>query len=87
VHVQAFQGLAGDLGDEVEVLVEVQHRQPGEFSGRRDDQIGYGRSTMLAPVGEQRQDLHGPVLDGRGQVLHRHGRQRRALEPCPQLRA
>ena len=41
VHVQALHGLAGDLSYEVEVLIEVQHRQPGEFSGRSDDQIGY----------------------------------------------
>lgn len=25
VHVQAFHGLAGDLSDEIEVLIEVQH--------------------------------------------------------------
>jgi hypothetical protein len=41
MHVQAFHGLTGDLGDEVEVLIEVQHRQPGEFSDRSDDQIRY----------------------------------------------
>src|SRR5579863_2874476 len=54
---QAFRGLAGDLGDEVEVLVQVQYGQPGEFSSRGDDQIRYRRSTMLAPVREQGQDL------------------------------
>jgi len=39
VHVQALHGLAGDLSDEVEVLIEVQHRQPGEFRSRSNDQI------------------------------------------------
>ena len=39
--VQAFHGLTGDLGDEVEVLIEVQYGQPGEFGGRGDDQIRY----------------------------------------------
>jgi hypothetical protein len=27
-NVQAFHGLTGDLGDEVEVLIEVQHHKP-----------------------------------------------------------
>lgn len=40
-HGQAFHGLTGDLGDEVEVLIDVQDGQPGEFSGRGDDQIRY----------------------------------------------
>jgi hypothetical protein len=39
--VQAFCGLTGDLGDEVEVLIEVQYGQSGEFSSRGDDQIRY----------------------------------------------
>jgi hypothetical protein len=37
--VQAFHRLTGDLADEVEVLIEVQYGQPGEFSSRGDDQI------------------------------------------------
>ena len=37
-----------------------------------EDQIRYRRSTMLAPVREQCQELHCPVLDGRGQVFNRH---------------
>jgi hypothetical protein len=47
-HGQALHGLAGDLSDEVEVLIEVHYRQPGEFSRRGDDQTGYRGSTMLA---------------------------------------
>ena len=39
-HAQAFGRLSGDLGDEVEVLIEVQHREPGEFGRCGDDQIG-----------------------------------------------
>jgi len=38
---QAFHGLAGELSDEVEVLIKVQYGQPGEFSSRGDDQIRY----------------------------------------------
>jgi hypothetical protein len=55
VHDQPFHGLTGDVGDEVEVLIEVQYGQPGEFSGRGDDQVRYRTSTMLAPVREQGQ--------------------------------
>jgi hypothetical protein len=40
-YVQALHGLTGDPGDEVEVLVEMQHRQPGKFSSRSDDQVRY----------------------------------------------
>ena len=38
---QAFHRLAGELSDEVEVLVKVQYGQSGEFSSRGDDQIRY----------------------------------------------
>jgi len=40
-YVQTFHGLTGDLGDHVEVLIEVQDRQPGEFSRRSDNQVRY----------------------------------------------
>ena len=52
-HGQAFHGLTGDLGDEVEVLIEVQYGQPGEFSGRRDDQI---RTRPWSKAGADQQD-------------------------------
>ena len=42
---------------------------------------------MLAPVRKQRQDLHRPVLDGRGQVFDRHRRQGRLPEPGAQVLA
>jgi hypothetical protein len=31
--------LAGDRGDEVEILVDVQHDRPGELGNRGDEQI------------------------------------------------
>ena len=37
--VQALDGLVGDGGDEVEVLVSVQHGEPGEFRRGRDQQV------------------------------------------------
>lgn len=38
-HVEAFDGLAGDLGDDLEVLVDVQNGQSGELGGRGDYQV------------------------------------------------
>jgi hypothetical protein len=37
--VQSLDGLAGDLGDEIEVLVVVEHDKAGTLSGRGDDQV------------------------------------------------
>lgn len=50
---EAFDGLASDRGDEVEVLVDVQHGESGEFGGRRDEQVGDRRGAVLATVGER----------------------------------
>jgi len=36
---QALHGLTGDLGDEVEVLVHVQHGEPGQLRGGGDDEV------------------------------------------------
>jgi hypothetical protein len=51
VAAEALEGLAGDIGDDVKVLVQVQHCQPGQLGGGRDDQVRDRRSTMLAMVG------------------------------------
>jgi hypothetical protein len=40
-YIQALHGLTRDLGDEIEVLIEVQHGESGEFSSRGDDQVRY----------------------------------------------
>jgi hypothetical protein len=48
LHDQALNGLAGDLGYDLEVLVEVQDREPCQFSGGGDDQVRYGRGAVLA---------------------------------------
>jgi hypothetical protein len=40
-YVQALGGLTGDLSYDVEILIEVQDREPGELGGRGDDQVGY----------------------------------------------
>jgi len=36
---EALGGLPGNLGDELEVLVQVQHGQTGQFRGRGDNQV------------------------------------------------
>ena len=69
---QVLGGLAGDCRYKLGALVAVQDREPGELGGGRDEQVG-GRGAVLPSVGEQGQDLHCAVLDGRGQVLRRHG--------------
>ena len=46
---EALDGLVGDRGDEVEVLVDMQHSESGKFCGRSDEQIWDRRGAMLAP--------------------------------------
>jgi hypothetical protein len=55
--VEPFERLAGDCGDDLEVLVEVQDRQPGEFGSGGDDQIWNRRCSVLAAVGQRGEDL------------------------------
>ena len=45
--VKAFERPAGDGRDELEVLVDVQHGQPGKLRGRGDEQVGDGWSAVL----------------------------------------
>jgi hypothetical protein len=69
---ESFHGLAGEFSDEVEVLVEVQDRQAGEFGGRRDQEVGYRGRAVLSAIGQEREYLNGPVLDGGCRVLDGH---------------
>jgi hypothetical protein len=43
--------LAGDCGDEIELLVDVQDREPGEFGGGCDEEVGDRGGAVLASVG------------------------------------
>jgi hypothetical protein len=61
-----LDGLAGDIGDDLEVFPGVQDGQPGQFSRGGDDQVWYRGGTVLAAVGEQGQDFGRAVLNGRG---------------------
>jgi hypothetical protein len=47
-----IEGLAGDVGDELEVLVDVEDGQIGQLRGRRDDEVGHRGRAVLATVGE-----------------------------------
>ena len=60
------------IGPDNEILIEMQDREPGQLGGCGDNQVRYGRSAMLAAVGQQSQNFHCPVLDSRCRVLHRH---------------
>src|SRR5262252_2832408 len=59
---QSLHELAGDVSDQLEVLVHVQDREPGKLGRRRDDEVGNGRRSVLAAIREQGEDLNGPVL-------------------------
>ena len=84
-RVQALDWLPRDVGDDLEVLIEVQDGKPGEFRDSGDDQVGQGGRAVLAPVSEQRENLDSPVFDDRSQVLHGHRPQRRQPKTGTQL--
>src|ERR1035437_6507021 len=51
-RVQALDWLPRDVGDDLEVLIKVQHGKPGEFRDGGDDQVGKIGRAVLAPVSE-----------------------------------
>jgi hypothetical protein len=67
---QALDRLARDAGNQVEVLVQMQHGEPGQRGRGGDDQVRYRRGAVLAAIGEDSLDFDRPVLDQLGQVLH-----------------
>lgn len=77
---QALGRLTGDLGDQVEVLVDVQNDEPGQLGGRGDDEVRHRGRTVPSAIGEQGLHLHGSILDGRRLVLDRDQRQRRSVD-------
>ena len=58
---------------------------PASSAAGGDDQVADGGGAVLAPVGQQGQDLNRAILDRRGQVFDGHGGQRRPLQPYPQI--
>lgn len=80
---QPLDRLAGHLPDQVEVLVEMQDNQAGELSGSGDHEVRNTWRPVLAAVGEKKLDLDGAVLDGRREVLNRHGGKRGDIQLSP----
>jgi hypothetical protein len=75
---QALHRLTGDFGDQVEVLIDVEDGEASQLGGGGYQEVRDRRRPVAALVGEEQLDFDGAVLDGRRQVLHRHGCQRRA---------
>lgn len=50
---EAFNLLPGHLGDEVEVLVDVEGAESGAFGDRGDQQIGNSRCAVVPTLGQQ----------------------------------
>ena len=44
IRAPAFEGLAGNVGDDLEVLVQMQDGQASKFGRRRNDEIGNRRA-------------------------------------------
>jgi hypothetical protein len=68
----SFDGLAGDRGDEVEVLVDVQDGESGEFGGCCDEEVGDRWGAVLAAVGAESLDLDRSSFDRGCEVLDGH---------------
>ena len=47
---EAFDGLGREFGDEVDVLVQVEHGALVQFGRGGDQQVGDGRRAMLAAL-------------------------------------
>lgn len=50
--VEALNGLLGQLGDHVEVSVEVEDGSARQFRGGCDQQVGNGRPPMVTALGQ-----------------------------------
>ena len=79
-ETKTLRWLAGDAGDEVEVLVQVQHGKPSEFSSGGNQQVGDRRCAVLALAGQCKLDLNCSVFNRRRHVLNWHRRDRRGRE-------
>ena len=70
--VEALYELTGDIGDELDVRVQMQDRQCGQLSGHGDDQVWDWTVRGVGPCRSGARVPRLPVLGRRGQVLHRH---------------
>ena len=64
--------LTGELCDELEVVVDVEHGEIGEFGGRCNQQVGDRRRPMLPAFGEHPLQFERSVFDPGCQVLDGH---------------
>ncbi len=67
--VETLDGLVGDRSDQ---LVDVQHREFGEFCGCGDEQIGNGRCSVLAAGGKQHLNFYSAGFNRWCHVFHCH---------------
>src|SRR3546814_18202011 len=57
-------GLPGDLGDQIEVVVVVEHHETSELGRCRYPQVGGGNRAVLPAFGEEPLNHYGTFLDG-----------------------
>src|SRR5215207_3577119 len=82
---EPFGRLAGDLRDEVEVLVLMQDDEASALGDGCNEQIWHRRRPVIAAVGEQTEDLDGAILGGGRCILDRHRRDRWLAQPCAKV--
>lgn len=71
---QAFDGLAGDIGDELIILVEMEDGELRELSDGSVQPMGDRGSPVLAPVSQGGFNGQCSILDRGRQVLDRHAK-------------
>lgn len=71
-QTEAFCRLAGEVGNEFEILVHVQDGEVCELGSCGDQQVGDGGCPMVASFCKCKLQFDGPVFDLRSQVLDGH---------------
>jgi len=84
--LQAVGLLASYSSDELEVLIDVEDGEPRGFSCRGDQQVRDRRAAVLPVPGQVPQHFNCALFRRRGQVLHRHQRQRRPVQQFAHVR-
>ena len=79
---QTLHSLTRDLGDQIEVLVQMQDCQTGSLRQSRNQQVRHRRGTVPPLICEHQLDLDNAPLGSRGHELHGHQRQGRS-PGCP----
>jgi hypothetical protein len=66
---EAFHRLTGELRDELEVLVEMEHSEVRKFGDRCDQEVSNRRRSVLTTLCEHRLQFERPVFDPGRDVL------------------